>query len=70
MRVEAVKPVNGVKVHIVGDESIYMRQNTHPPLWYEPDIATMSLKMLVPPGGKYDELEAAYQIYLDNYGGL
>ena len=64
MRVEAVKPINGVKVLIVGDETIYMRQDTHPPLWYEPDMATVSLKMLIPSDGKYDELEDAYQEYI------
>ena len=64
MRVEAIKPINGVQVLIVGDESIYMRQDTHPPLWYEPDMATVSLKMLIPSDGKYDELEDAYQEYI------
>ena len=68
MRVKKVEPVNGVKVYVEGDCAIYMRTESEiMPIWYEPDMATLSLKILSTYGDKYDELEAAYQDYIDTY---
>ena len=71
MKVEKVTPIEGVKVYIEDDNAIYMRtDHAGIPLWYEPDMDTLSLRMLLRADPKIKELEAAYQIYLDNYGGL
>ena len=64
MKVEAIKPINGVCVLIDGDEIIYVRQDNLIPLWYEPDLETLSLKLLSRRTNKYVELEAAYQSFI------